>query len=453
MPKDLRTYLAQIEDRTLRIGKPVDVLTQMGGLCQLVEQPVRFDNVAGYPGWVVVDRLLASRELVALAAGAPPGRLVPNLAGKWLKPPAYPAVLTTNAPVKERILKGPDARLEALPVPIGSIADSGRFICAAQLVSVNPETGDHNAAFCRIELKGDRAFSAGIFRPDTLRNIALHRERGSRTMPVALVIGHHPAYDLSASASLHHPGYSEHEMTANLLGEAVDLTPGETVELKVPAYAEIVVEAELDLVEHVPNGPFGEYTLQYGYDPKGYGGTVTAICMRGDAIYRHLNSTRFTDHQVLTGTPHAVQIYTDLINKGHDVRDVDFPPYGSRCLLVIKTVPRYDGQVRDLFLTACARNHLAKFIVVVDEDVDIDDPRDVLHAVATTADPLELFTIPGLPANRLVPTARNRTDPYRCVGAKVLIDATRGSTMGSPERRKEMERIGFWPGIRLEDFV
>ncbi len=453
MAKDLRTYLAQIEDRMLTIDKPVDPLTQMGGLCQLVERPVRFTHVVGYPGWIVVDRLLASRDLVALAAGAPPGRLVPNLAGKWLKPPAEAAVLTASAPVKEKIRTGADARLETLPVPIGSPADSGRFICAAHLVSVNPATGDHNAAFCRIELMGDRRFSAGIFRPDTLRNIALHRERGHRTMPVALVIGHHPAYDLSASASLHHPGYSEHEMTANLLGEPVELTRGETVDLRVPARAEIVVEGELDLVDHVPNGPFGEYTLQYGYDPKGYGGTVTAILARGDAIYRHLNSTRFTDHQVLTGTPHAVQIYTDLIAKGHQVLDVDFPPYGSRCLLVIKAVPRYDGEVRDMFLTACARNHLAKFVVVVDDDVDVDDPRDVLHAVATTADPLELLTIPGLPANRLVPTAVNKTDPYKCVGAKVLVDATRGSTMGSPERRKEMERIGFWPGIRLDDFV
>ena len=50
MPKDLRTYLAQIKDRMLTISKPVDIRTQMGGLCMLVDRPVTFDNVVGYPG-------------------------------------------------------------------------------------------------------------------------------------------------------------------------------------------------------------------------------------------------------------------------------------------------------------------------------------------------------------------------------------------------------------------
>jgi UbiD family decarboxylase len=169
-------------------------------------------------------------------------------------------------------------------------------------VSVNPVTGDQNAAFCRAEVKDKRLLSAGVYRPDTLRNIALHKERGHTTMPVALCIGHHPAYDLSASASLHHPGYSEHEMAANLLDEPVELTPCETVGLNVPARMEIVIEGEIDLTQHLPNGPFGEYTVHYGYDARGYGIRVTGIMMRGDAIYRHLNSTRFTIPNTGTGT-------------------------------------------------------------------------------------------------------------------------------------------------------
>lgn len=454
MAKDLRTYLEMIEDKILRIQKPVDPLTQMGGLCQLVERPVMFENVAGYPGWKVVDRLLATRDLVALAAGVPPDRLVQSLKGKWLRPPVHEPVLVEDAPVKEKVVKGKDADVEALPVAISSPGDSGRFISAGHLVSMNPETGDLNVAICRTEMKGKALLSSGIYRPDTLRNIALHKERGRKTMPIALCIGHHPAYDLSASASFSHPGYSEHEAAGNLLGEPVELTHCETVDLKVPARAEIVIEAEMDLTQPLPNGPFGEYTIRYGFDPRGHGSRVTAILRRGDAIYRHLNATRFTDHQVLTGTAHAVQIYSDLVEKGHRIHDVDFPPYGSRLLLVIKATPVYDGEVRDIFLTACARNAVAKFVLVVDDDVDIDDPRDLFHVLATNADPAEsLLTVDGLPSNVLNPTARNRTNPYTCTSAKVLIDATRGSTMGQPKRREEMERIGFWPGIALKDFL
>ncbi len=454
MARDLRTYLTELGDRLVHVRAPVDPRTQLGALCQRIEQPVMFHRIAGYPGWRVVDRLVTTRELVALAAGVPADRLVASLAGRWLRPPVQPPVVVHHAPVKERVATGAGADLEALPVAVSSPGDSGPFLSGAHLVSVNPETGVQNAAFVRCEVKGNRFFSAGIFRPDTLRNIALHRARGHRTMPVALCIGHHPAYDLSAAASLHHPTYSEHEMAANLLGEPVELTPCETVGLLVPAAMEIVIEGELELSGDVPNGPFGEYTLQYGYDPHGYGGRVTAICRRDDAIYRHLNATRFTDHQMLTGTAHAVQIFEDLVGKGHTIHDVSFPTYGSRMLLVVKATPRYDGEVRDIFLTACARNSVAKFVLVVDEDVDIDDPRDLWHAMATLADPVEnTVTIDGLPSNRLNPTARHRDNPYTCVGGKMLIDATRGSTMGQPERRRERERIGYWPDVSVADFL
>jgi 2,5-furandicarboxylate decarboxylase 1 len=454
MARDLRTFLEQIKDRTLTIGKPVDPLTQLGALCALVEQPVVFDHVVRYPGWRVVDRLFATRELVALAAGVTPGRLVPELSGRWLRAPRRPAVTVASGPVKERVLKGAEADVARIPVVISSPEDSGPFLSGAHLVSLNPATGDQNVAFCRVELKGGGLLSAGVYRPDTLRNIALHKEAGHTSMPVALCIGHHPAYDLSASASLHHPGYSEHEMAGNLLDEPVELTPCETVDLKVPAAMEIVLEGEMDLTRHVPNGPFGEYTVHYGYDARGYGIRVTGLLMRGDAIYRHLNATRFTDHQVLTGTAHAVQIYDDLVRKGHDVRDVTFPPYGGRLLMFVKAVPKYDGEVRDMFFTASARNTMNKFTIFVDDDVDLDDPRDVFHVLATNADPItSVVTVDGLPTNILNPTARNRTSPYTSVSGKMLIDATRGSTMGSPERRKDMERIGYWPGIRLEDFA
>ena len=454
MSKDLRIYLDRIKDKILRIKKPVDPLTQMGGLCQRVKQPILFENVRGYEGWTVVDRLLASRGLVAIAAGVPAGGMLESLRDKWLRPPVHQAVTVDHAPVKEKVVKGKAVNIEDLPVALSSPKDSGRFISAAHLVSANPESGDLNAAFCRTELKGKALVSICANLPDTVRNIALHREQGRKTMPIALCIGHHPAFDLSAAASFNHPGYSEHEMTGNLLGEPVELTPCETVDLKAPAHMEVVIEAEMDLARRLPNGPFGEFTLQYGTDANGYSARVTAILRRGDAIYRHLNATRFTDHQVLISVAHAVQVYSDLINKGHDVHDVDFPSYGCRFLLVIKATPRYEGEVRDMFLTACARNAMTKFVVVVDDDVDIDDPRDIFNVLATNADPVEdLFTLDGLPGNLLNPTARRPSGPYTCTGPKVLIDATRGSTMGRPKRREEMERIGFWPGISLEDFL
>ena len=139
MAKDLRSFLAQIKDRILHIQKPADPLTEMGGICQLVEQPVLFENVKGYAGWKVVDRLFASRELVALAAGVPADGMLEHLRDKWLRSPAHEAVTVDHAPVKEKVVKGKEVNLEALPVVVSSPKDSGRFLSAAHLVSANPE--------------------------------------------------------------------------------------------------------------------------------------------------------------------------------------------------------------------------------------------------------------------------------------------------------------------------
>ncbi|MDP6088228.1 MAG: UbiD family decarboxylase, partial [Nitrospinota bacterium] len=115
---------------------------------------------------------------------------------------------------------------------------------------------------------------------------------------------------------------------------------------------------------------------------------------------------------------------------------------------------RLQGEGKMAGLAALSAVHNIKHVFVVDDDVDIDDPRDIFNVLATNADPVEsLMTLEGLPSNLLNPTARDRSSPYTCTGPKILIDATRGSTMGRPERREEMERIGFWPGIALKDFL
>ena len=92
--------------------------------------------------------------------------------------------------------------------------------------------------------------------------------------------------------------------------------------------------------------------------------------------------------------------------------------------------------------------------MVVDDDVDIDDPRDIFHAIATNVDPINgVMQIDGLPSNRLTPRARNKLSPFTCVSGKMLLDATRGSTLGQPELRHELSRVPFWPDVDPNEFL
>ena len=411
MASDLRTYLNEIDDQLVRVTKEVDPLTQLGALSSQSEAPIIFENLKGYPGWMVVDRLHATRDLQALALHTTTDRFFQDVSARMAQGKGE-SRMVRDGPVKEVILKGEDVDLLSLPICYGSEGDAGRYIGAGMCVTKDPDTGTQNQAYYRTHIKERNRAAIGIGRREAWNTYLKYEARGE-PMPIALVIGHHPAYEIAGAYTGPHEGYEEFELASSLLQEPVEFVPCETVDLRVPAHAEIVIEGVLLPGVRQPEGPYGEYTAYYGSQEANVL-EVRAITRRKDAIYRHLNTTRFTDM-------HTLHILVDVGGRvalqralsAATILDVHHPSCAP-LTSIVQMVPRYQGQSREVMLAALGILRRTKVVMVVDDDIDIHDPQDVMWALSCRVNPAtDIFTLDRMRGFHLDLSTPQLDEPHR----------------------------------------
>ncbi len=458
MPKDLRTYLEQVKDYTLRVTQEVDVVTQVAELCSQSNQPILFENLKGYPGWRLVDSLLRARELQGIALGCDPKQVVQEFARLQAKGPG-PTRMASTGPCKEVIRKGDQADLSKIPVPKHSDIDAGRYIGSGMCITKDPDTGIRNVACLRIQVKGPRHTGVMMVPRHTGMHYKRYEDRG-RPMPFAVAIGPHPCLDIATNISTAY-GVDEIELGAALLGEPVELVKCETIDLEVPAHCEVVIEGLMPPKLREEEGPFGEFTNYISGEGRNPTWEVTAITMRRDPIYRHINSTSFTDHQVLVGIPMEAGLYNKVKDvPGIEVHDVHVPSWGSLWLVLIQMTTRYEGQARDVMLGALSSTYLhPKIVVALDPDVDIYSPQDVMWAISTRVNPAkDVFTIPDMRIHPMDISCPEISPPgettWQRVGGKMGIDATKPSLFRKQERERfrRCKPMG-WGEVLLRNFV
>jgi len=453
MTSSLRTYLNDIHDEITVIEKEVDPKTQVGDLVSQCKTTVLFENVRGYPGWKICDLLMRDRKAQARALKTTPDRLLEELAVKYAKGKGRVNLVKTG-PVKEKILAGKDVDLGAIPFCIHSPRDAAPYIGSGMCVVKDPETGVQNVAMHRMHIK-DHEHTA--FHLSSAHNSIIYQKyrKMKKNMPMAVVIGHHPCWEIAACYSGDHEGYSEHEMAGSLLGEPVNLVRCETADLEVPAEAEIVLEGEVPFDVFEDEGPFGEGMLYYSTPAKRPILKVKTLTMRSDAIFRQLNATPFTDHQRLAALSFEVSIFSRLKKRFviHDVNSSPWNPLG----VIIQMTAHTEQQVRDALLGALFMPPgYLKTAIAVDEDIDIYDAEDIFHAISTRANPstdvLVIDNTCGFPMDPSTKPAY--PDTLFKVGSKIAVDATKAPLM-KPEERKRFDRIRpkGWGNSLLEDFI
>ena len=457
MAKTLRTYLRDIRKETLRIKKEVDPKTQLGDLVSQGDTPLLFENIKDYPGWKICDLLVKTRETQAIALNTTPDQVVPELAKRIVKGPGKTRIVKTG-PVKAKILKGKEADLNQIPFCLHTPKDGGLYIGAGMCVVKDPDTGAQNVAMHRIHVKGSYRAAVSLFSPHSKKIIQKYHERG-QAVPMAVVIGHHPCYEIATNYFGPHDTYSEHELAGSLLDETVDMVKCEMSDITVPADAEIVIEGEISPGVMEDEGPFCEFHGIYSSGvAKKPALDIKAITMREDAILRHINATPFTDHQSLVALPGEARLYDQLKRKGVDVRDVYIPAWGGLFIVIIKMVPQVEEQVRDALMTALYSPALlfTKIAIAVDEDMDITCAEDILYSIGVRMNPqtdiLSIDRTVGLPYD--LSCADLPGAPPLRVGGKLGIDATKPS-LARKELRARLERVGpkGWGRVFLKDFV
>jgi 2,5-furandicarboxylate decarboxylase 1 len=367
--------------------------------------------------------------------------------------------IVTTGPVKEKILSGADADITRLPIHQAGIRDGGPFIGSGLMITKDPETGRRNMSFHRLQMKGPNKTGILLYPRHAWLNYQKY-EAEERPMPVAIMIGHHPMYYFGAATTTQY-GVDELEISSALLQEEVELVQCETVDLQVPAHAEIVLEGEIPPKVREPEGPFSEFQDYYltgaGMNPIV---NIKAITMRRDAIFKNVQNGTEVEGCVYHKVPMSAQILRRVRTVGGfaDVRNVLVMPgiFG----VVVQMTPRYYGEARNVLMAVLASEYQhPKIAIAVDPDVDIFNYAEVLWAINTRVNPeTDLAVIPGAKIHAMDPSCAEFGSPgapgWHRTGGKLIIDATKPPVC-DPERRSAFERLRpvGWESMRLEDFL
>jgi len=454
LDRDLRGYLATNADIVTRVTKPVD-LEYVPALTAQSDRPILFENIRDKPGYRLCDILVKNRELQARALGVPRADYLKTLAYRLRKPPRG-FVHVKSGPVKEVKLLGKDADWTKLPVPIHSEAESVPYVTAMNLVK-DPETGFYNTSHAGTIVTGPRTGLPSFVTPHTHAIMRKYRDLGEKRMPFALAFGLHPAYEIMANFSgLHMDMWGELEMVGTIMDRDVEMAPCETLDMNVPAHAEIAVEGWVDLQGlhevGVSVGPSSYYLPRTSKLPEF---TVTAITMRADRpIYRNHLTCPETDHQPLPRLCHEAVLYTRLTEMGLKVKDVRFPTWGAAVSCILQFEYPREGFVNDALMLAMGSPWLnTKMVVAVSPDTDLDKPSEVYHAIATRCDPArDVIIVPHTRGSPYDPSAAPlASDPFWRTVGKIGIDAT----IKSRHEAKDFDRSWpkHWGEVRLQDYL
>lgn len=443
MPYDsLRPYLEALEKRGLfkwidrEVEKDWEISCVGRMLFRAMPESRRlglgFRKIKGHPGARVVSGVIAvSEQMVATAleceanATAIHQRMI-----RGLTHPIDPVVVKTG-PCKEVVIDGADVDLTKLPIPVWTpTKDAGPYLTPLW-VTKDPDNGRRDIGIRRCQIKGRNKTGILFGAPD--RGGAIHHEKWRRLgkpMPAAIFIGGDPVQYIVAPSRY---GPDELSIAGGIRGKAVELVKCDTVDLEVPATAEIVIEGEVGTDHTEPEGPFGEFT---GYMAGGRHCpvfTVKRITHRKDPIWLGVIS-QFPPSE--SSMIKRILLEASLIK--HVSEDLNIPGVvdihaleagGCTATLWVSLKKMYTGHVDQLVFGILGYFGLSyyKWIIVTDDTVDIRDPfmRDWILAWHVRPD-RDLRILPNTPSVELDPSGYppNET-PAEKLGGKIVVDATK----------------------------
>jgi len=456
--RDLREFIARLEETgnlyriSDRIEKNTELMPlvrwQYQGLPDSQRKAFLFDNVTdpqgkNYDCRVAVGVLGASREIYKMALGVKDKNGAGGVSERWndaLSHPIKPRSVRTG-PVKEVILKGkelsgPGGGLLRFPVPISNPGfDGGPFLTAPYVVTKDLETGIPNIGTYRCMIKGPTR--AGVSVPPA-QHIGIHFHKcKERKIPLqaAIVLGCSPAVGLASVAKV---GYdrNEYAVAGGISGEPLPLVKCESVDLEVPATAEIVIEGEIPTDTMEPEGPFGEFTGYMGGQMMNGIFTVKCITHRRSPILQMFTEGVPSESGVMRKMGYESTLYKLLKYDCNipTVMDVTLhESSGSRKYVVIrlrKTNPAQPWQALQAAV-ALDPSH-GKILVAVDEDIDPEDADSVNWAISFRMQPhrdvkITTHKFAGLDPSAAPPGSpvTEARFPSPCGCSAIMMDATR----------------------------
>ncbi len=436
--QSLRGFLEETEKvlpgEFLRIKEPVSRELEMTSvvfeLDRLGKAPVVvFENVKGF-NLPVVTNVAANRKLLAKCLNTEPDKLPLTFRERCQN--YIPPEIVAKGAWDEVVLEGDQVDLTKLPIPFQFTVDAAPYITAGQITARDIETGVDTTGFHRLMLKGKNRL--GVSLHSRRRMYEFHRRAAARgqSLPAAIVIGTHPLHYMGSMVYAYPPHVRKFEIIGGLFGEPYRLARCGVSDLEVPAGAEIVIEGEILVAEHEPEGPFGEFTGYASYRSTQNVFVAHRIRMRRDAIFHSVTSGMSRDHILISCITREGELLNALRRNIPNVRAVHVPHKTCGAFLAIVSMKKVaEGEPKMAMLTALGTELYTKQVIVVDEDVDIFDMDDVMWAVATRVRlEKDIFMVPGVKSAIIDPTS----DPKTFTVTKMGIDATAPTEEGFAER-------------------
>jgi len=471
--RSLRDFIERLERNggLARVAAPVSPHLEMteiqtrllaeGGPAVLFENVVRPDG-RRYDMPVLVN-LFGTVERVALGMERRPEQLrelgetlaflkQPEPPGGWREAlemlPLVKSVMSmrpktvTAAPCQEVALRGAEIDLAHLPIQTCWPGEPAPLITWPLVVTQGPEPGadradDFNLGIYRMQVAGPRStLMRWLKHRGGAQHHARWKDKRSEPFPAAAVIGADPGTILAAVTPLPDT-LSEYQFAGLLRGAKVELVDCKTVPLKVPAEAEIVLEGHVSVDDYGEEGPFGDHTGYYNSVERFPVFTVSAVTMRRQPIYLSTFTGRPPDEPSVLGLALNEIFVPLLVQQFPEIVDFYLPPEGcSYRIAVVSMRKAYPGHAKRVMMgiwSFLRQFMYTKWVIVVDEDIDPRDWKDVMWAIATRMDPARDITlVEGTPIDYL-----DFASPESGLGSKIGLDAT---NKWPPETRREWGR-------------
>jgi 4-hydroxy-3-polyprenylbenzoate decarboxylase len=434
--KDIRDFIARCEEEEMlhRIKAEVDWDLELSHIAKLNEErrgpALLFENVKGYASPVLTSACTTTERL-ALIMGMDRKSTLVDIMREWVNKGGnkIPPKWVESGPCKENVMKGNEVDLTKFPAPKFYPLDGGRYFGTAHFViTKDPDTGWVNLGTYRLQLLDESTlgtqFIKGKHADIMLKKYAERKE----PMPVAAVVGCDPLLFLMGAARLS-AFESEYDLAGSIRGEPIEVVKGETVDLPIPATAEIVVEGEVDPEDFKPEGPFGEYTGYYsgvGANPRNYI-KVNCVTFRNNPIFWSTTVGRaVTDTHMTMALTYGATLWQQLeAMRIPGLKAVYCPPEGSgRFLAIISVKQMYPGhsiQVGTAAISTEMGAYGLKTVIVVDEDIDPWDLPRVLYALSFRFQPARAEFIKR---GRSTPLDPSLPLDQRDITSRLIIDAT-----------------------------
>jgi 4-hydroxy-3-polyprenylbenzoate decarboxylase len=450
--KDLRDFIAQLEKmgELKRVTAPVSTHLEMTEICDRVLRAqgpaILFENVAGHT-MPVLANLFGTPRRVALGMGEEDisalrevGKLLAylkepeppkGLKDAWDKWPVLKQVLTmspkvvSSAPCQDIVWEGADVDLSRLPIQHCWPGDVAPLITWGLVVTRGPLKTRQNLGIYRQHvLSKNKVIMRWLAHRGGALDFRDHCKKNPGTpFPVTVVIGADPATILGAVTPVP-DSLSEYQFAGLLRGSKTELVKCIGNDLQVPASAEIVLEGVIHPGELALEGPYGDHTGYYNEQDKFPVFTIARITMRRDPIYHSTYTGKPPDEPAMLGVA-LNEVFVPLLQKQFpEITDFYLPPEGcSYRMAVVSIRKQYAGHAKRVMfgIWSFLRQFMyTKFIIVVDDDIDVRDWKEVMWAITTRMDPVrDTLLVENTPIDYL-----DFASPVSGLGGKMGLDAT-----------------------------